>query len=180
MLPSPDLPTLQWPTPQALAEGEGCPWAGASELWKQLWTSKTLSKNPKHYWSSRERSELHWWRSLFSWKYEPRLSLLGGNTPKPEIPHAHFFDIWENEADHYPSTPQRLICGEGGARAVAFAGEVWESLSVNIVLAAFPMLFQIDGLGVVSAAGKAGFRPLCADISLKWDMNAPGEKGIVR
>lgn len=69
--------------------------------------------------------------------------------------------------DHYPSTPQRLICGEGGARTEAFAVVVWESPSVNIVLAAFPMLLQIDSLGVVSAAGRAGFKPLCADILLK-------------
>lgn len=82
--------------------------------------------------------------------------------------------------DHYPSTPQRLICGEGGARAEAFAVEVWESPSVNIVLAAFPMLLQIDSLGVVSAAGRAGFKPLCADILLKRDRNAPGENGTVR
>lgn len=76
--------------------------------------------------------------------------------------------------------PKDLICGERGTRAEAFAGEMWESPSVNIVLAAFPVLLQIDSLGVVSAEGKASFRPLCADILLKWDMNAPGENGIVR
>lgn len=87
--------------------------------------------------------------------------------PKPEILHVHFFEIGKTEMDRYPSAPQRLICGEGGATAEAFAGEVWESPSVNIVLAAFPLLLQIDSLGVVCAAGKAGFRPLCADILLK-------------
>lgn len=122
---------------------------------------------------------------IFSWKYASKFNLRGGGnqktpTPTPEIPHAHFFEVWKTEIDHYPSTPQRLLCGECGARAEAFAGEVWESPSVNIVLAAFPMLLQIDSLGVVSAAHKAGFRPSCADILLKWDVNTPGENGIVR
>lgn len=42
------------------------------------------------------------------------------------------------------------------------------------------MLLQIDSLGIVSAAGKASFKPVRADILLKWDMNALGENGIVR
>lgn len=81
---------------------------------------------------------------IFSWKYESKFCLLEQKkiiTPKPEIAHTQSFEIWKAERDHYPSTPQRLICGEGDARAEAFAGEVWESPSVNIVLAAFPVLF---------------------------------------
>lgn len=101
-------------------------------------------------------------------------------TPKPEIPHVCFFVSERLKWIIYPSTPKRLICGEGGARAEAVAGEVWESPSVNIVLTTSAVLLQIDSLGLVSAAGKAGFGPLCADILLKWDMNAPGENGTVR
>lgn len=94
------------------------------------------------------------------------------NSPYP------IFKGWKTEMDHYPSIPQRLICGEGGARAEAFAGKVWERPSVNIVLAAFPLLLQIGRLGVVCAAGKACFKPLCADILLKWDTSAPGKMAL--
>lgn len=94
---------------------------------------------------------------------------------KSEIPPTQFL---RTEMLHYPSVPQRLICGDGGARAEAFAGKVWERPSVNIVLAAFPMLLRIDSLGVVSAAGKACLEPLCVDILLKWDMNALGKMAL--
>lgn len=80
----------------------------------------------------------------------------------------------------YLLTLKRLICGEGGSRAQAFAGESVGQPSVNIVLTTFPMLLQIDSLGIVSAAGKASFKPVHADILLKWNMNALGENGIVR
>lgn len=88
-------------------------------------------------------------------------------TSNPKIPHAHFFEVSKTEMDGYLLTLQRLICGEGGSRVEAFAGKVWESPSVNIVLTTFPMLLQIDSLGIVSAAGKANFKPLHADILLK-------------
>lgn len=93
----------------------------------------------------------------------------GNNNNKtyPKTPHAHFFEVSKTEVDGYLLTLQRLIYGEGGSRAEAFAGKVWESPSVNIVLTAFPMLLQIDSLGIVSAAGKASFKPVRADILLK-------------
>lgn len=61
---------------------------------------------------------------------------------------------------------QRVLQGEGEPICQYF-------------LTAFPMLLQIDNLGIVSAAGKASFKPMRADILLKWDMNALGENGIV-
>lgn len=88
-------------------------------------------------------------------------------TPKLEIPHAHFFEFSKTEMDSYLLTLRRLICGDDGSRAEAFAGKMWESPSVNIVLTAFPVLLQIDSLGIVSAAGKTSFKPLHADILLK-------------
>lgn len=84
-------------------------------------------------------------------------------TPKLEIPCAHFFEVSKTEMDSYLLPLRRLICGDDGSRAEAFAGKVWESLSVNIVLTAFPVLLQNDSLGIVSAAGKASFKPLHAD-----------------
>lgn len=90
------------------------------------------------------------------------------------------FKGWETEMDHYPSIPQRLICGEGGARAEAFAGKVWERPSVNIVLAAFPLLLQIGRLGVVCAAGKACFQALVCWYFIEVRHERSRENGTVR
>lgn len=65
-------------------------------------------------------------------------------------------------------------------QSTGFCRESVGQPSVNIVLTTFPMLLQIDSLGIVSAAGKASFKPVHADILLKWDTNALGKNGIVR
>lgn len=64
MLWSPDLPKLRWPYTPSTGCGRALRVGWASECWKRLWMSNTLSKNPKCYWSSRERIELCWWLSL--------------------------------------------------------------------------------------------------------------------
>lgn len=54
----------------------------------------------------------------FSWKCESKFNLLGGGvgawlgnkknpTPKPEMPHVHFFDVWKTEMDHLSINSQK-------------------------------------------------------------------------